>query len=52
MGNADILQFYTLGKTIGEGTYGKVKLSTHNESGKKYAVKEVAKKRMSHMQMF
>ena len=52
MGNADILQFYTLGKTIGEGTYGKVKLSCHNESGKKFAVKEVAKKRMSHMQMF
>ena len=52
MGNADVLQFYTLGKTLGEGTYGKVKLATHNESGKKYAVKEVAKKKMSHMQMF
>ena len=49
MGNTDVLQFYTLGKTLGEGTYGKVKLATHNESGKKYAVKEVAKKKMSHM---
>ncbi|KAI3643380.1 hypothetical protein MP228_012935 [Amoeboaphelidium protococcarum] len=34
---------YTLGKTIGEGTYGKVKLATHNLLGNQVAVKIVDK---------
>lgn len=32
-----------IGKTIGEGTFGKVKLGTHNLTGEKVAVKILEK---------
>ena len=31
--------YYLLGKTIGEGTFGKVKLATHTLTGEKVAIK-------------
>ncbi len=34
--------FYT-GKTIGEGTFGKVKLATHTLTGEKVAIKILVK---------
>ena len=34
---------YLIGKTIGEGTFGKVKLGTHNLTGEKVAVKILEK---------
>ncbi|UZJ52531.1 hypothetical protein CBS101457_001851 [Exobasidium rhododendri] len=34
---------YTLGKMIGEGTYGKVRLGTHRLTGTKVAIKQVPK---------
>ena len=34
---------YQIGKTIGEGTFGKVKLGTHNLTGEKVAVKILEK---------
>ena len=34
---------YLIGKTIGEGTFGKVKLGTHNVTGEKVAVKILEK---------
>lgn len=34
---------YLIGKTIGEGTFGKVKLGTHNITGEKVAVKILEK---------
>lgn len=36
---------YTVGKTIGEGTFGKVKLAVHSSSGQKVAVKILEKSR-------
>ncbi|OMJ67048.1 hypothetical protein SteCoe_35891 [Stentor coeruleus] len=37
---------YTIGKTIGEGTFGKVKLGFHNMTGEKVAIKILEKKRI------
>ena len=37
---------YFLGKTIGEGTFGKVKLGTHSLTGEKVAVKILEKERI------
>ena len=37
---------YTLGKTIGEGTFGKVKLGTHLSTGEKVAIKILEKKKI------
>jgi len=34
---------YTLGRTIGEGTYGKVRLATHRLTGLKVAIKQIPK---------
>ncbi|KAI8340323.1 kinase-like domain-containing protein [Chlamydoabsidia padenii] len=34
---------YTIGDTIGEGTYGKVKLGTHKLTGQQVAVKKISK---------
>ena len=37
---------YTIGKTIGEGTFGKVKLGTHNLTEEKVAIKILEKERI------
>ena len=37
---------YTIGKTIGEGTFGKVKLGYHNMTNEKVAIKILEKKRI------
>lgn len=34
---------YTLGRTIGEGTFGKVRMATHRLTGTKVAIKQVPK---------
>ncbi|RUS25859.1 hypothetical protein BC938DRAFT_471546 [Jimgerdemannia flammicorona] len=38
---------YVLGKTIGEGTYGKVKLGTHRLTGQQVAIKRIQKQHTS-----
>jgi serine/threonine protein kinase len=38
---------YTIGKSIGEGTFGKVKLGTHLTTNDKVAIKILEKKRIS-----
>ncbi|RUS15011.1 hypothetical protein BC937DRAFT_93032, partial [Endogone sp. FLAS-F59071] len=38
---------YSLGKTIGEGTYGKVKLGTHRLTGQQVAIKRIEKQHTS-----
>jgi len=38
---------YVLGKTIGEGTFGKVKLGTHLLTGEKVAIKILEKDRIT-----
>ncbi len=35
-----------LGKTIGEGTFGKVKLATHTLTGEKVAIKILVKEKI------
>uniref|UniRef100_A0A7S2SL15 Calcium-dependent protein kinase 1 n=1 Tax=Mucochytrium quahogii TaxID=96639 RepID=A0A7S2SL15_9STRA len=37
---------YVLGKKLGEGSYGKVRLATHKQTGRTVAVKSVLKKNM------
>ncbi len=44
---AHCLGHYILGKTIGEGTFGKVKLGTHLLTNMKVAVKILEKKRIT-----
>ena len=41
-----IIGHYILGKTIGEGTFGKVKLGTHTLTEEKLAVKILEKERI------
>ena len=38
--------YYLLGKTIGEGTFGKVKLATHTLTGEKVAIKILVKEKI------
>ena len=47
MGTANVFQFYRLDKTLGEGSYGLVKLAYHIKTGKKVAIKQIRKKKMS-----
>ncbi len=37
---------YILGKTIGEGTFGKVKLANHTLTGEKVAIKILVKEKI------
>jgi serine/threonine protein kinase len=37
---------YTIGKTLGKGTFGKVKLGTHQLSGESVAVKILEKSKI------
>ena len=37
---------YTIGKTLGEGTFGQVKIAIHNPTGEKVAVKILEKSRV------
>eukprot|EP00826_Nyctotherus_ovalis_P053888 TRINITY_DN7033_c0_g1_i3.p1 TRINITY_DN7033_c0_g1~~TRINITY_DN7033_c0_g1_i3.p1 ORF type:complete len:608 (+),score=134.11 TRINITY_DN7033_c0_g1_i3:179-2002(+) len=39
-----LVEHYVIGKTIGEGTFGKVKLGTHTVTGAKVAIKILEKK--------
>ena len=41
-----VLGSYTVGKTIGQGTFGKVKLGTHVATGEKVAVKILEKRKI------
>jgi serine/threonine protein kinase len=43
---ASSLHAYTLGKTIGKGTFGKVKLGLHKATGEKVAIKILEKSRI------
>mmetsp|Transcript_1270 Transcript_1270/g.2956 ORF Transcript_1270/g.2956 Transcript_1270/m.2956 type:complete len:487 (-) Transcript_1270:155-1615(-) len=40
------LKEYTIGRTIGEGTFGKVKQATHRSTGTKVAIKIIDKRRI------
>ena len=43
---AKVLGAYLISKTIGEGTFGKVKSGTHHQTGKKVAVKILEKEKI------
>ena len=42
---------YILGKTLGEGTFGKVRIATHVLTGEKVAVKVLEKDRVTEVRM-
>jgi len=42
----NVVKYFVLGKTIGEGTFGKVKLGTHILTGEKVAVKILEKSKI------
>ncbi|KAI8812489.1 kinase-like domain-containing protein [Cladochytrium replicatum] len=45
--NGDPLEEYNVGKTIGEGSFGKVKLATHIATGEQVAIKCLSKAQIS-----
>jgi 5'-AMP-activated protein kinase catalytic alpha subunit len=44
--NSRCIGHYTVGRNIGEGTFGKVKAGTHNVTGEKVAIKILEKDRI------
>ena len=42
-----IIGNYNIGKSIGEGTFGKVKIGTHTLTGEKVAIKILEKERIT-----
>jgi serine/threonine protein kinase len=42
---ADFHQMFTMGETLGQGSYGKVRACTQKETGKQYAVKIISKRK-------
>lgn len=42
---------YKIGQTLGVGTFGKVKVATHNQTGQKVAIKIINKRKMEQMNM-
>ena len=52
MGFADLFDFYELGKTLGKGQFGLVKLATHKVTGAMAAIKTVKKANMKPIEVF
>ena len=52
MGFANLFDFYDLGKTLGKGQFGMVKLATHKVSGGHAAIKTVKKANMKPIEVF
>jgi serine/threonine protein kinase len=51
MKNKNQIGKYILGKTLGEGAYGKVKHATHGDTGKEYAIKIIKKEEVQEAKM-
>ncbi len=52
MGFANLFDFYELGKTLGKGQFGLVKLATHKVTGAQAAIKTVKKANMKPIEVF
>jgi calcium-dependent protein kinase len=52
MGFANLFDFYELGKTLGKGQFGLVKLATHKVTGVQAAIKTVKKANMKPIEVF
>lgn len=50
-GNEAILQNYKLGKTLGIGSFGKVKIAEHSLTGHKVAIKILNRRKIKNMEM-
>jgi 5'-AMP-activated protein kinase catalytic alpha subunit len=50
-GHSDALKNYTLGRTLGIGTFGKVKIAEHKHTGHKVAIKILNRRQMRTMEM-
>lgn len=47
IGYSNLYDFYDIGKTLGQGKYGIVKLGRHKKNNKEVAIKIVKKKELS-----
>ena len=47
IGYANLYDFYDVGKNLGQGKYGIVKLGTHKKTGKEVAIKIIKKKELN-----
>ena len=47
-----MLEYYEIGKTLGKGQFGLVKLAVHKKTGQQVAIKQVKKKNMTHIEVF
>jgi len=52
MGFSNLFEFYELGKTLGKGQFGLVKLATHKVTGALTAIKTVKKANMKPIEVF
>jgi len=50
-GQSDALRNYTLGRTLGIGTFGKVKIAEHKLTGHRVAIKIINCRQMRSMEM-
>ena len=50
-GHSDALKNYNLGRTLGIGTFGKVKIAEHKHTGHKVAIKILNRRQMRTMEM-
>jgi len=50
-GQSDALRNYTLGRTLGIGTFGKVKIAEHKLTGHRVAIKIINCRQMRNMEM-
>lgn len=52
LGFTNIFDFYDLGKTLGKGQFGLVRLASHKKTGQQVAVKTVRKANMKQIEVF
>jgi serine/threonine protein kinase len=52
VGYANLFDYYSLDKTLGQGQFGLVKLASHKKTGQQVAIKTVKKKDMKSIEVY